>query len=72
VLRSGPEQLLAWLRGQEAAQGLTAQEAARLEHIAASAAHPQHDELMLHWRAFGQDSQEMSKSAKRIAAADLK
>lgn len=59
-------ELLTWLRDQEGQGTLSADEATRLEHIAASASHAMHEELKLHWLTFGQRPADMVKSAKRI------
>jgi hypothetical protein len=62
--------LLTWIRKQESAGHLTQPQASRLEHVAGSASHPLHSELLLHWTTFGDNDDEMLKSAVRLLTQD--
>ena len=63
---ASPAMLLVWLRTQENAKTLTSEQVTKLEHVAANSKHPNHEELLLHWTAFGQNTEAMLKSARRI------
>ena len=58
--------MLAWIRRQEEEKAITESDAARLEHIAAVALHPQHAELELHWETFGRNDKQMLTSVRHL------